>query len=793
MAPDTAGPIGLPLPRAATRRLVAGRGRYLDDAPASGRELHAAFLRSPYPHAGFTITDTAEAAAIPGVAAVLTAAEIDTVCRPWRCESKAFPGLVSPEQRPLALGRAAYQGEPVAMVLASSRALAEDAAERIAVEWQELPAVTDLASALEPGAPLAHPDLANNLCWKTELIGGDPDGAFARAALVVEERFVFTRHTGVPLEPRGVLASYDPAAEALEVRISHQMPHQLQVHLAELLGVPLSRVRVICGDVGGGFGIKMHVYPDEVAACAASRLLGRPVRYVADRMEGLMSDIHAREHIVQARMAVDAEGRILGFEVDDLQGLGAYSVYPRSSTTEAMSALRALGAPYRFEGYRARLRCALQNKVPTGQYRAVGHPIGCAVSERLVDMAAAARGEDPLEFRRRNLVPAEAMPWTSPLGATMAELSHHACVEKLEGLLDLPRLRAEIAAMRAEGRRVGLGFASFVEFTASGAEAYGRAGLPVAAVDTVVATLEPSGEVTARASVSEIGQGIQQGLAQVLAQAIGLPVQSVTVATGDTGTTPHGGGAWASRGAAIGGEAAWGAGRRLREEILKAAGALLQARPEALDIRGGRILDSATGTDRLGLDEIARIVTFAGYELPSGVQPQLTIAHHYRREQDVFLTTNGIQACLVELDPDTGLVKVLRHWVVGDCGRIINPLLVDEQARGGVVQGLGEALLEACRYDAASGQFLSGSLADYLLPMATEAPDIMVAHVETPYSGSVIGAKGAGESGTCGAPAAVLNAVNDALAQDGARIGEMPVTPVAVLRALGRLPAEAAP
>ncbi len=775
--------IGQPLPRAATARLVAGRGSYLDDVSARG-ELHAAFLRSPYPHAGFRITGTAAASALPGVVAVLTEAELAAVCQPWQTKTGSASGMVSPTQRALAKDAACYQGEPIAMVLALSRAVAEDAAELIEVEWQELPAITNLALALHVDAPPAHQGLTSNLAWSTEMKGGDIEAAFAAATLVVEDRLVFTRSTGVTLEPRGVLAQYNPASQALEVRISHQMPHQLQRHLADLLGVSLARVRVICPDVGGGFGLKMHVYPDEIAACAAARLLGRPVRFVADRAEALLSDIHAREHIVEARMAVDAEGRILGFDVQDVQGLGAYSIFPRSSTTEGVSALRSLGAPYRFSAYRGRLRSVLQNKVPTGQYRSVGHPVGIAVAERLVDLAAAARGEDPLEFRRRNLVAQAEMPWVNPLGARMAELSHQQCLAKLEALLDLPTLRNEVATMRAAGRCIGLGFASIVEFTATGPEGYGRAGVLVAAVDTVVLSLEPSGEVTARASISEIGQGTTQGLAQVVADAFGVAPDQVLMGSGDTATTPHGGGAWASRGAAIGGEAAWGAGRKLRAEVLAAAAALLQCAAEALDIQDGHITD-ANGP-RMSLAELAETVTFRGYELPTGVQPQLTVAHHYRREQDTALTTNGFQASLVEVDPDTGIITPLRHWAVGDCGRLLNPLLVEGQVRGGVVQGIGEALFEACRYDE-SGQFLSGTLADYLLPMAGEMPDITVAHVETPYSGSVLGAKGAGEAGTAGAPAAILNAVNDALAQHGASVSELPITPGAILRALGRL------
>lgn len=778
--------IGRPRPREGTRRLLAGRGSYVDDLDLPG-QLHAAFLRSPYAHADILSLDASEARTLPGVAAVLTWADLALVCRPWQTISAVFPGLKSPEQHPLADGRAAFQGEPIALALAASRAVAEDALERIRVEFSERPACVSLAAALAPGAPLAHPQLGTNLAWSCELGSGDVDAALATASVVVEDSLTFTRHTGVPLEPRGVLASYEPFSGVLEVRMSHQMPHQMHLHLAELLDLPMARVRVVAPDVGGGFGIKMHVYPDEIAACAAARLLGRPVKFIADRIESMLSDIHAREHRIEARMAVDAQGLVTAIDIRDLHGLGAYSVFPRSSTMETLMALRPIGAAYRMTAFRARAEVALQNKAPTGQYRSVGHPIACTVTERLVDRAAARLGLDPLEFRRRNYVRPQDMPFTNPAGLRLLDLSHERCLDRIVALMDLAALRAEVAQARQEGRALGIGFAAFVEMTASGSEAYGRAHVPVAAVDTVVLSLEPDGSVTGSASVCEIGQGISQGIAQIVADAVGLGVERVAIATGDTRHSPHGGGAWASRGAAIGGEAAWGAGRKLRGEILKAAGALLQAVPDDLDIRAGCVIDRG-GAHRLRLEEVARVVLFRGHELPPGVEPQLAVAHHYRRHADAAIPTNGIQAALVEADVDTGLVRCLKHWVVEDCGRIINPLLVDEQIRGGVVQGIGEALLEACRYDEA-GQFVTATLGDYLVPMAAEMPDIVVGHVETPYSGSVLGAKGAGEAGTCAAGAAVLNAVNDALAPYAASISETPITPALVLRALGRLPA----
>lgn len=775
--------LGRPAPRTEAARLVAGGGAYTDDLDHP-RQLHAAFLRSPHAHARIAALDAGAARAMPGVRAVLTWDDLSGVVQPMETRHGAFPGLVSPLQYALANGRVAYQGEPVALVLAASRAEAEDALEAIEVEYRPLPAAASAEAALDPGAPRAHPDLPDNLCWAGEIAGGDVESAFRDAALVVEETFRFTRHTGVTLEPRGLLATFEPATGTLDVRISHQQPHQLQTYLARLFGLPMTRVRVLAPDVGGGFGIKMHIHADEVAVCAAAMLLGHPVKFIADRLEAMAADVHAREHIVKARMAVDGTGHITAFDVEDRHGLGAYSVYPRSSTMETVSAVRTIGAPYAMSAYRARMVAVLQNKSLTGQYRSVGHPIACTVTEALVERAARARGEEVLAFRARNYTPADALPLTNPAGVRLMDLSHAACLERLEALMDLPKLRRELADGRAAGRLLGLGFAAFVELTASGSEAYGMGDVAVAAMDTVTLALEPDGSVKGEASVSEIGQGIATTLARVVAEGIGLSADRVRIFTGDTRSAPHGGGAWSSRGAAIGAEAAHGAARRLRAAILDAAAALGQTRPDALTIVDGTVVD-ASGQARFTLEELAQTALFRGHEFPEGRLPQLAVSHQYGRAQDRAIPTNGIQASLIEIDPGTGRVTCLNHWVVEDCGRLLNPLLVDEQIRGGVVQGIGEALFEACRYDA-DGQLLTGTLADYLLPMAGEMPDIAIAHVETPYSGSVLGAKGAGEAGTCAAAAAVLNAVNDALAPFGAAIAETPVTPVMVLDALAR-------
>jgi len=369
-----APPLGEPLPRERARRLLAGRGCYVDDLVVP-RMLHVAFVRSPHPHARIGAVDPREAAAMPGVARVVSGEQLAGVVSSWRGDHRLFPALRAPRQHALALGRARFQGEAVAAVLADTRARAEDAAEAVAVELEELPAVHDARAALEPGAPVIHPELGSNLAFHAELDEGDVDAAFAAAALVVERSFRFHRHTGVSLEPRGILACYDPAEDSLLVHQSHQTPHQQQDLFARLLGIPEHRVRVVCPDVGGAFGLKHHLYADELAACALSKLTGRPVKFIADRLESFLTDVHCRDHAVHARMAFSREGAVLAMEVDDRFAAGAYSQYPRSSVAEGNQILRLCGAPYRLGAYRARLRMAWLNKGVLGHIRSVGHPI----------------------------------------------------------------------------------------------------------------------------------------------------------------------------------------------------------------------------------------------------------------------------------------------------------------------------------------------------------------------------------------------------------------------------------
>jgi carbon-monoxide dehydrogenase large subunit len=421
------------------------------------------------------------------------------------------------------------------------------------------------------------------------------------------------------------------------------------------------------------------------------------------------------------------------------------------------------------------------------QYRAVGHPIAVAVTEGLVELAAAQIGMDPVELRRKNLIADDAYPTGSAAGLKFEALSHHAATDKLVKMMDYPALRAEQKRLREQGIYRGIGFASFIEVTNPSAAFYGVGGAKISSQDGVTIKLDAQGALLCHTGVSEQGQGAEAVIAQVAATAFGVPMESVRVVMGDTDNTPYGGGTWASRAAGIGGEAAWQAGKALRMNVLAAAGSILQAKPEALDIRNGAVVDADTGNERIGLDEVARICYFRPDTLPPGFQAELMATRHYVPRAWPFAFTNGIQACYLEVDPETGFVTLIKHWCIEDCGTVINPQLVDEQIRGGVVQGIGAALFEQCLYDE-RGQLLNGNMADYLVPMAGEMPDIECGHCVSPTADSELGAKGAGEAGTAGAPGSVMNAINDALRPLGAApLTDMPFTPGKILAALGKV------
>jgi carbon-monoxide dehydrogenase large subunit len=517
------GYIGKSVPRPNAARLLQGRGAFVDDLRFP-RLAHVVFFRSPHAHARIKRLQFEKAKTAPGVIGVFNGCDVLEFCTPWVAVLGHLKGIKSPPQHAIAIERACWQGEAVAAVVAETRAQAEDAAGLIDAEWEELPAVTDMEESLA-GKRIIHKEFEDNICFARTHDTGGVDEAFAQADLVVEETYGFGRHTGVCLEGRSILADYNAAEHSLTVYHSTQAPHMMQDIFSRHLGIPEGNVRVIAKDVGGSFGIKVHVYPDEMATAALSVMLRRPVKFVADRLESFATDIHAREHRVKVRVAVRKSGEILAFDMDDLTAIGPYSVYPRTSGIEGNQVVNLTGGPYKHQKYRGKLNVVFTNKNVTCQYRAVGHPIAVALTEGIVDKAAAALNMDPAEFRRKNLIPDDAYPYTFPSGVKFEKLSHHQALNKLLDLMSYQKLREEQKQLRARNIFRGIGLAAMIEVTNPSPAFYGVGGARISAQDGATLRLEPTGMVTVLCSVTEQGQGTEGIFAQIAASAVGVSLE----------------------------------------------------------------------------------------------------------------------------------------------------------------------------------------------------------------------------------------------------------------------------
>jgi len=776
---ETTGIIGRRLPRETARRHVRGAGRFVDDMSLP-RMLHAAFLRSPVARGTISSIDLEPARQLPGVVGIFIHSDLAKICAPM--DMPQSPGFRFPDepQHVLAGDRVFWQGQAIAIVVAQSRAVAEDAVEAIGLHIDQHHAIANPEEAIAAGAELVHPDIATNIAMTLQLGPQEPSG---RSNPMASIQFTFARHSAIPLETRGVIASYEGGTGGLTIWQSHQMPHQQRDIISRLLGIPEHKVRIVCPDVGGAFGVKLQSYPDELAAIAVSKVLEQPVKYVADRFESFTSDTHARDHRMSANIVVNPGGWVEAFEADNLVALGAYAGYPRGSAGEGVQSVNMIGLPYGIERLKARLRLIYQNKVPVGAIRGVGQPVATTITELLIDKAARAIGEDPVTFRQRNYHAEDSYPLTSAGGLPVERLSSRECLAKLCSLMDYDRLRAEQTTLRTQNKYRGIGVATFAEITAPGPQYYGPLGIRVTSQDGATIRFESSGTFTCVVAATDQGQGTEAGLAQIAAHVLGVSSSDVAIVAGDTAVTHYGGGAWASRGIAICGEATRQAASKLRDSILRHAAMLLQTSPDELTIAAGAVCET-TGKQRLSLKELAHHAHFRHDIFPPGYAFELTASAQFTPSMAYFMA-NGVQGSHVEVDIETGIVTLLGHWVVEDCGTVINPMLVDEQIRGGVLHGIGAALYEDCAYDD-NGQMLAATFADYMLPMASEMPDIHVGHVETKTGGSTLGAKGAGEAGAVGAPAAVLCAINDALSVFGTEIDAQPATPAVVMRALLR-------
>ena len=770
-APGSTGVIGQPLRRQEDPRLVRGRGSYVADLVLPGM-VHMAVLRSPHAHARIVGRDFSGAASLPGVLAVVGPddvaglGELPVLNVPTGQRQSSYPIL--PTDKVL------YVGQPVAAVVAESRYLAEDALDGMRVDYEPLPAVVDVDAALAEGARRLYDGWPDNVVSRRDILTGDPERAFASAHTIVEGTFTMPRQAAAPLEGRALCASFDPATGELTAWVSSQAPHQWRTVIAATLGLSENRIVAIVPDVGGGFGVKLHYYPEDALACVATLRLARPVKWVETRSEHFASTVHARQQRVWARAGFDARGRLLALESRVRGDVGAHLHTKGPAPIFVTGAL--LPGPYDVRHYRARIEAVVTNKVPFGAYRAFGQQQCTFAMERLMDMAARRLALDPAEIRRINFVAPEAFPYRSPGGYELDSGRYGDGLASVLECADYRALRERQARERASGGLFGIGLACYVEFTGMGpSKIMAAMGNRQGGYETAVVRVDPSGHATIASGVVEIGQGIRSSMAQIAADVLGLPYENVRVVLGHTERCPYSSyGTAASRGAVAGGGSVLEAARIVRQKLTRIAAHLLEAAEADIEVTDGRYrVRGAPGRD-LSVAEIAR-EAYRGQRLPPGTEPGLEA--RYVHEPRNWAFASGVHLAAVDIDPETGAVKLAGYWLAHDCGKVINPLLVDGQIHGGVAQGVGAALLEELVYGA-DGQLHTRTFMDYALPMAASLPEPGMAHLETPSPHTPGGVKGMSEGGTVAPPAAIANAVADALSGVGIDLGSVRTYPL---------------
>ncbi len=769
--------VGARIRRTEDPRLLTGTGAYTDDRKVAD-VLHVAFRRSDQSHARIRAIDCAAARAAPGIVAVFTAEDLSECVKPIVATSR-MPNYYATPILPLARGKVRYVGEPVVGIVARSRYQAEDALERVAIDYEPLPVVIDPEQAVGSQAPLLHQEAGTNVLVAREFKRGDVDAALQSAPVRVRARFRMHRKTTVAMEPRACLAEHEPGRDALTLHSATQVPGIVRDGLALAFGIPSDRIRVVAPDVGGGFGGKGSLYPEEIFVCAAALRLARPVKWTSDRMEDLTASSQAFDEIVDAELALDGEGHILALRADVIGDVGAYSIYPWTAALEPVQVVSFLPGPYRVPHYRGRVQAVATSKPPTGPYRGVGRPTSTFVMERLIDMAAAKTGIDAKEIRLRNLVAAAELPYKVASGIVWDKSGFQECLNAACAAVGYETLRAKQKVERAAGRWVGIGIACYAELTGIGSRISVAPGMPInTGTETAIVRIEPNGAVTATFGIASHGQGLETTLAQIVAEHLGAHFEDIRVLQGDSALVPGSTGTYASRSLVLAGGAGTLAAQAVREKVLNAASHLLEASVADLVAEDGRV--TIAGTDRsITFRDIARAVYAEVDQLPPDARDELAATKTY---DPVFgTTTSATHIAAVEIDPETYEVHVDRFVVAEDCGRLVNPLIVDGQVHGGVAQGIGAALYEEVIYDD-QGQIVTASLVDYLVPSACEVPPMQVMHIESLSPTTLGGFRGMGEGGTIGAPAAVANALADALSPLGIEINELPATPERLFR-----------
>jgi carbon-monoxide dehydrogenase large subunit len=744
-------------------RLITGQGRYVADLPAP-TSAHVAFLRSPHAHARIVRVNLEGARRMPGVVFAAAAAELGEIARPVP-PLMVHPALKAAMPCPLAVDRVRFVGETVAAAVAEDRYLAEDAVEKIDVEYEVLPAVVDMTKALERGSPLVHESLGGNLGARLHLKTGDVDAAFARCDRVLKERILIVRGTAGFMENRGILAVPEPGGK-LTVWASHQSPHMVHRGLCDLLGLQTHQLRVVAPDVGGGFGPKATIYPEDYVLPWLALKLGRPVRWIEDRREDLLATVQERDQIHEIEVGFNNDGTLVAMRDRVLMEHGAYSIYglvvPFLVTTSILG-------QYRVPTFEVDLSVVYTHKVPVAPLRGAGRPQGAYVMERAADLVARELGIDPAEIRFKNFIQPQEFPYPTGLPfrdgsiQTFDSGSYPACLQKVLDMAGYERLRKQQAEERARGRHIGIGIGTCVESTGLGP------------YEGATVKVDGKGRVLLITGSGPQGQGHETSLAQVAADALGVPLENVSFVSGDTDAIPFGIGTISSRIATVSAPAVLAAATKVREKALAMASGMLEAPKGDLTIEDGRIFVKGSPSKAVSLGEVASAAAGRpGLPMPGGISPGLEATEYFNVTGTAF--SSGTNLAVVEVDPETGEVKVLRYFVVHDCGRVINPLIVDGQIHGGVVHGLGNALYEDVPYGP-DGQPLAASFMDYLIPTAAECPPFEVAHIETPSPHNPLGIKGCGESGTIPAAGTLISAIEDALSPYGVHLGDLPLNP----------------
>ena len=768
--------VGAPIKRTEDPRLLTGNGEYTADRKPD-RPLHLAFLRSSQPHARIERIDTTAAREAPGVVAVLTADDVADDFKPVIPFSR-MPNYYATPIVPLASKKVRYVGEAVVAVVATSRYLAEDALELIDVEYEPLGVISCAERAVADGAPLLHEEAGTNVLIAREFKKGDVAADLKASAIRVAGRFEMTRKAPLAMEPRSYSAEYEKSRDAITLYTSSNIPGIVRDAVSESLGLPGHRLRVVAPDVGGSFGSKGSLYPEELLICIIARKLRRSVKWTADRLEDVSSSSQAFAEIVDAEMGFDTNGIATSLQADVIGDVGAFSIYPWTCGLEPVQVVSFLPGPYKIGSYRGAVRGVATCKPPTGPYRGVGRPMSTFVAERLMDLGAAALGIDPLEIRRRNLVRAEEFPYRIASGIIWDKTGFIECLDAAAEAAGYDQLRKEQAEARKDGRLFGIGIASYAELTGIGSRIAVAPGMPInTGSETAKITIDSTGAITAAFGVASHGQGLETTLAQIVADDLGARFEDVRVIQGDSDEVPMSTGTYASRSAVLGGGAAKHASKILQEKVKRVASHLLEAGADDIELNEGKAV--VLGTDRtVTFKQIAKAVYSDMKTLPVEAREELTATYTYDPINGT--TAAATHIAVVEVDPATCFVRILKFVVAEDCGRLINPMIVDGQVHGGVAQGIGAALLEELIYDE-DGQLLTASLVDYMIPSAPEVPFMDVVHVES-ESAVAGGFRGMGEGGTIGAPAAIANAVADALSPLGVDVSILPMTPERIFK-----------